>query len=64
MLDRLAALEKEFTDLEARLGDPALLADQARYQLATKRYRELEPIVARTRELRARTTTWPPPARC
>ena len=54
MLDRLAALEKEFVDLEARLGDPALLADQARYQLATKRYRELEPIVAKTRELTER----------
>jgi peptide chain release factor 1 len=52
VLDRLATLEKEFLDLEARLGDPALIADQGRYQQATKRYRELEPIVARTRELR------------
>ena len=54
MLDRLAALEKEFADLEARLGDPALLADQTRYQQATRRFRELEPIVAKTRELRER----------
>jgi peptide chain release factor 1 len=52
VLDRLATLEKEFLDLEARLGDPALIADQGRYQQATRRYRELEPIVARTRALR------------
>ena len=55
MLDRLEALEKEFADVEARLGDPDLIADQARYQPVARRYRELEPIVAKTRELRART---------
>ena len=54
MLDRLAELDREFLDLEARLGDPDLIADQGRYQLVAKRYRELEPIVERTRALRAR----------
>jgi peptide chain release factor 1 len=54
VLERLAELEKEFLDLEARLGDPALIADQARYQVVAKRYRELEPIVERIRELQAR----------
>ena len=53
MLERLAELDKEFLDVEARLGDPDLIADQPRYQLVAKRYRELEPIVERTRELRA-----------
>ncbi|HEX5366450.1 MAG TPA: peptide chain release factor 1 [Acidimicrobiales bacterium] len=54
MLDRLAALEREFADLEARLGDPALIADRPRYQEAARRFRELEPVVARARELGAR----------
>ncbi|HLT69027.1 MAG TPA: peptide chain release factor 1 [Acidimicrobiales bacterium] len=54
MLDRLAELDREFRDVEARLGDPDLIADQRRYQQAAKRYRELEPIVQRARELRAR----------
>ncbi|HEX6417410.1 MAG TPA: peptide chain release factor 1 [Acidimicrobiales bacterium] len=54
MLERLAELDKEFLDVEARLGDPALIADQARYQQVAKRYRELGPIVERARELRTR----------
>jgi peptide chain release factor 1 len=55
MLDRLADLEREFQEAEARMGDPDLIADQARYQELTRRYRELEPIVAAYRELRERT---------
>ncbi len=54
VLERLTELEKEFLDVEARLGDPDLIADQPRYQIVAKRYRELEPIVERTRELQAR----------
>jgi peptide chain release factor 1 len=54
VLERLGELDREFHDVEARLGDPSLLADQARYQQVAKRYRELEPIVARARELRTR----------
>jgi peptide chain release factor 1 len=55
MLDRLRELEAEFVGLEARLGDPDLIADQPRYQDAAKRYRELEALVLRARELRQRT---------
>lgn len=55
MLDRLDALEREFLDLQARLGDPELIADQQRYAEAARRYRELEEIVEVGRELRART---------
>ncbi|HET9611791.1 MAG TPA: peptide chain release factor 1 [Acidimicrobiales bacterium] len=54
VLERLAELDKEFLDVEARLGDPDLIADQARYQPVAKRYRELAPIVERARELRTR----------
>ncbi len=54
MFERLDELEQEFLALEARLGDPDLIADQPRYQQVAKRYRELEPIVARLRALRGR----------
>jgi peptide chain release factor 1 len=54
VLERLDELELEFRETEARLADPALIADQARYQQVAKRYRELEPVVERARELRAR----------
>jgi peptide chain release factor 1 len=54
MLDRLGELEREFDEVEARMADPDLIADQARYQDVTRRYRELEALVTRTRELRRR----------
>ena len=54
MLDRLGELEREYEDVEARLADPQLLADQARYQVVTRRYRELESLVTPMRELRQR----------
>ncbi len=54
MFDRLAELEKEFHDVEARLADPDLIADQSRYQHVARRYRELEPIVALYRQYQGR----------
>ncbi len=55
MLERLDALEREYTELQARLGDPELIADQHRYADAARRYHELEKIVEVGGELRART---------
>ena len=55
MLERLEELEREFAEVEARLADPELLADQARYQDVARRYRELEAIVEHSRRLRQRT---------
>ncbi len=43
---RLTALEAELRDVEARLGDPDLLADQARFQAEGRRYKQLEEIVS------------------
>jgi len=51
--DRLDDLEKEFDQVESRLADPALIADQARYGEVARRYRQLEAIVTRYRALRA-----------
>lgn len=51
MLERLRELEREYTDVEARLADPDLIADQNRYRPLAKRYRELGAIVGPSREL-------------
>jgi peptide chain release factor 1 len=55
MLERLDDLEREFDEVEARMADPELIADQSRYQDVTRRYRELEGLVTPLRELRQRT---------
>src|SRR3954470_5100042 len=55
MLERLAGLEREFDDVEARLADPDVFADQTRYAELAKRHKDLSEIVSRARELRRRT---------
>ena len=42
---RLEGLEREYADCEARLADPDVVGDQARYVEMTRRCRELRPIV-------------------
>jgi peptide chain release factor 1 len=54
VLDRLAGLEQEFADVEARLADPEVLADQKRYAELARRHKELDAIVSRARQLRRR----------
>jgi len=51
VLDRLADLEKEFDEVQARLADPAVIADQRRYADTARRYKELDEIVVRYRQL-------------
>jgi peptide chain release factor 1 len=51
VLDRLRDLEREFVDVEARLGDPELIADQSRYQDVARRYSELKPIIEAYQQL-------------
>ncbi len=52
MFDRLAALEDELRAIEARLAEPGVFADQDAYVTLTRRHKELEPIVAASREYR------------
>ena len=54
MLDKLATLEAEFADVERRLADPDVFADQDKYRELAKRHKELDAIVVRTVELRQR----------
>jgi peptide chain release factor 1 len=51
--DRLDDLENEFEEVEARLADPTVLADQSRYAEVARRHHELDAIVSRYRRLRA-----------
>ncbi len=44
--ERLEGMEARYAALTSILADPALLADQARYQQAAREYSELEPAVA------------------
>jgi peptide chain release factor 1 len=54
VLERFGELERECAEVEARLADPDVIADQERYRRLAKRYGELEAIVSRGRELRDR----------
>ena len=45
LLARLAAMEHEHADLEARLADPAVSADPAELRRVSTRYRQLDPVV-------------------
>jgi len=45
MSDRLDDLEREYLELGDRLADPALVADQARYAEAARRWKDLKALV-------------------
>ena len=55
VLDRLAALEQELSDVEARLSADDVHKDQVTYVALGKRYKELAPIVAAYKEYRQAT---------
>jgi peptide chain release factor 1 len=52
MFDKLDQLESRYEDLGRQLGDPALLADQKKFQAVAKQHRDLEPTVDKFREYR------------
>ena len=45
MYDRLAALEKEYEDVLARLSEPGVASDQAAFRQLSRRHKQLEDIV-------------------
>ena len=53
MLEQIAALEAEFTDVELRLADPAVLSDPAKLETVGRRHKELDAVLAVGRSLRA-----------
>ena len=50
--ERLDSIERDFLELEASLGTQEVLGDQARLRDASRRYKQLTPLVACIRELR------------
>jgi peptide chain release factor 1 len=54
MLERLTTLENEYRELEARMADPELVADNKRFVEMSRRYAALGEIVALTGQLRER----------
>jgi peptide chain release factor 1 len=54
LLGRVEALEAELADIEARLADPDVFSDQARYRELAQRHKQLDAIVQTGRALRGR----------
>jgi peptide chain release factor 1 len=52
MLERLAGLEQEYTEVVARLSDPVVLADRNSLRDASRRHKQLEAIVVPYRQYR------------
>jgi peptide chain release factor 1 len=52
-LERLAGLEDEYETVLTQLSDPAVVGDQRRLRQASRRHKELEPVVAAYREYQA-----------
>jgi peptide chain release factor 1 len=53
MLDRLKQLEERFDEMSGQLSDPAVIADQPKYQKLAKQSRDMEPVVEKYREYSA-----------
>jgi peptide chain release factor 1 len=52
VFDRLRSLEDEYLHVEGTLADPAVIADQTRYRIGSKRYADLSPVIAAYRRWR------------
>ena len=50
MRDKLEKIIEGYTELQAKLGDPAVLADQKEYARLSKEYSNQGPLVAKARE--------------
>ena len=53
MKERLEAIEREYETLEASLGSPEVLGDQSRLREASRRYKQMTPLVECIRALSA-----------
>ena len=52
MIDKLQAIEDKYLDLEARISDPDVIANQTEWQKCTKAHAKLTDIVTVFREYR------------
>jgi peptide chain release factor 1 len=56
MIDKLTSVEARYTDLLAKLADPAVQADSSQYRTYAKALAEVEPLVDRFRTLKTLLT--------
>jgi peptide chain release factor 1 len=52
MIDKLTSVEARYTDLLAKLADPAVQADSSQYRTHAKALSEIEPLVEKFREFK------------
>jgi peptide chain release factor 1 len=52
MLDKLSALEEKYKDLEYKISDPTIIANQSEWQRLMKEHAEITPVIAAFREFR------------
>ena len=52
MNDRLASIERDYIELEVSLGSPEVLGDQNRLREASRKYKQLTPLIQCIRDLR------------
>ena len=53
MNDRLESIERDFVELEVSLGSPEVLGDQSRLREASRKYKQLQPLIECIRSLKA-----------
>jgi peptide chain release factor 1 len=53
MNDRLASIERDYLELEVSLGSPEVLGDQNRLREASRKYKQLTPLIQCIRDLHA-----------
>ncbi len=53
MFDKLSFIEDRFTDLETKISDPAVIADQEQWRKLCKEHSDITPIVNKYREYKA-----------
>lgn len=53
MLDKLQSVEDRFMDLEMKISDPEVIANQAEWLKCTRQHAKMDPIVAAYREYKA-----------
>ena len=52
MLDKLSGIEERYKELETKIADPAVIADQEQWRSLCKEHSDISPIVAKYREYR------------
>lgn len=53
MNDRLASIERDYLELEVSLGSPEVLGDQNRLREASRKYKQLTPLIQCIRDLKS-----------